>query len=115
METLKLLLDRSDAVNKYWNIYSVVALGAVAAAPHLNSAGGFYLPHIVLALAFLIFALSNLLAIRAINRQRAELATLVEAPFRRAALLGGPPADATLICFHAALDILVVIALIYAS
>jgi hypothetical protein len=112
VETLKLLLERADAVNKYWNLYIAVSLGVIGVSQAIKGDGSFSALRILLALGFVIFAISNLLAIRSINAQRMQISMLVEDPYKNIANLGRPPSEFVFLCFHAGIDVAVVLSIL---
>src|SRR5687767_11302965 len=109
MDALKLLFDRAEALNGYWNLYIAVSLGVVGL---MASGKSFTRPRrtkILLTIAFVVFALSNLDVIIATNEQRRALGALVGPELRAAAVHAAPHDNWKVIAFHATLDVVVVL------
>lgn len=109
MEELKILYERAGALNAYWNLYIGVALGCLG----ILASGKEFTKRreikILISVAFVLFALSNLAALYDCNEQRQALMALVEPKFRLAAKAAAPPPGYILILFHSALDLFVVL------
>jgi hypothetical protein len=111
MELLKILYERAGALNTYWNLYIVVALGCLT----LLASGKDFVRRreikLLLTVAFVLFAASNLNAIYDVNEQRRALLRLAEPPYVDAANASAPPPAYWLILFHSILDLSVVLAI----
>src|SRR5258706_11085843 len=91
MDTLKLLFDRADALNGYWNLYIAVALGVLGLMASGKSFAHLRQTKALLTIAFVVFALSNLEVLIATNEQRRAIAALIDPAYRAAAQHAGPP------------------------
>ncbi len=109
MDTLKLLFDRADALNGYWNLYIAVALGVLGLMASGKSFAHLRQTKALLTIAFVVFALSNLEVLIATNEQRRAIAALIDPAYRAAAQHAGPPENWKLIAFHLTLDLVVVL------
>jgi hypothetical protein len=109
MELLKLIFERAEALNGYWNLYIAVSLGVLGLMASGKPFTHLRQTKILLTAAFFAFALSNLGVILDTNEQRRALGTLIAPEFRAAAEHAGPPADWKVIAFHGALDLIVIL------
>ncbi len=107
-EIMLLIFGRVDALNGYWNLYIVVALGILG----LMASGKRFTKQssikVLLTITFLVFAYSNWSAISGTNEQRRILITLAQAPYSTVADLTEPPSFLILALYHMILDLLVV-------
>ncbi|AXS39833.1 hypothetical protein [Breoghania sp. L-A4] len=106
-------IDRAGAVNTYWNIYIAVASTVIGAVISLSGSDATVsAPAIkpVLAGAFIVFALSNLGAIKQLGRLRSALLAMLPGEMdNRAAIVESlkPRSAAVYTGFHLTLDVLV--------
>jgi hypothetical protein len=108
MELLKVVFQRADALNGYWNLYIVVALGVLGVMASGKSFTKRPSIKLLLSLAFAGFAYSNLDVLYHTNEQRRILIGLVEPLYRAAADHAAPASNLALLSFHVFLDIAVV-------
>jgi len=111
MDILKALFERTDALNGYWNLYIGVSLGLLGLMASAKPFTQRRPIKVLLTLAFLLFAYSNLDAIYHTNGQRRELIRLIEGTYQAVANHAAPPSNPLLIAFHLVLDLLVVLCL----
>lgn len=108
MELLKIIFERAEALNGYWNLYIAVAFGVLT----LMASGKPFTKHrstkLFLTLAFIFFAFSNLQVLYDTNVQRGILVSLAVSPYVEVAAHAGPPDHWKLFLFHGALDFIVV-------
>jgi AcrR family transcriptional regulator len=107
MEVLKIVFERAEALNGYWNLYIAVSLGVLGLMASGKPFTQFRQTKILLTIGFVAFALSNLDVILDTNEQRRALAALIEEKFRAAAKFAAPPDDWKVIAFHVVLDTVV--------
>jgi hypothetical protein len=77
VELIKLAIDRSEAINTYWNLYIAVA-GAIVGIIASDKVVITLRLRWIVAAVFIVWALSNLDAIWILNKQRSELCSLLE-------------------------------------
>jgi hypothetical protein len=109
METLKLLFERSEALNGYWNLYIAVSLGALGLMASGKSFTRLRQTKILLTIAFVVFAFSNLEVLIDTNEQRRALGALIAPDYLAAAKHAAPPDNWKLMAFHITLDLVVVL------
>lgn len=109
---LPILIERSGAINTYWNLFIGVALGCLglfASAKPFTASSRF---KALVTLAFAWFAWSNLDAILALNRMRNAIADLItEESLRRIVSELRPYSTSSYIVYHLVLDLSVVFTL----
>ncbi|MBG6173577.1 hypothetical protein IWQ55_000851 [Labrenzia sp. EL_208] len=114
LSLLQLSMDSSKEVNTYWNLYIAVATAVVG----IMAAGHQYtnskILKIILSGAFLVFAISNLLAIIRLGNLRMALINAFPDEFKNnpELMAGLMPADwLSYTAFHGFLDIAVIAAI----
>lgn len=108
-ELLKILVERTSYINTYWNFYIAVATGLVG----IIATGKISITtplRTILITAFVLFAISNLRAIRSINEQRNALIQLIPDSFSIVTKTLKPNATWQYILFHILLDVVVIFA-----
>lgn len=108
MEILKLLFERAEALNGYWNLYIVVALGVLGLMASGKSFTRQLQTKSLLTLAFAAFAAANLWVLVDTNHQRVGLLQLLEPKFASIGESASPHEDWELIGFHILLDLVVI-------
>ena len=73
LSLLQLSMDSSKEVNTYWNLYIAVATAVVGIMAAGHQYANSKMLRIILSVAFLVFAISNLLAIIRLGRLRMAL------------------------------------------
>lgn len=110
-EVLELLFRRADTLQGYWNLL----IAGTAAMLGLMASGKPFTQQrqmkVLLTIAFTAFAISNLVAILAVNDQRRHLGLLIPGkhPLKALAESAMPQADLLLIAFHITIDVLVIL------
>ena len=110
-EIVRLAIDRSSAVNTYWNLYIAVATAVVGTAASGGEFTSSLALKIILTGAFALFALSNLNAIQRLGELRSVLLEMLpeDMPKRERLLESLKPATRhTYAVFHVALDIAII-------
>lgn len=108
METdlLKMLIERTSYINTYWNFYIIVStavIGTIASGKiHISKT-----IRVILTIAFLLFAASNLHAILTVNEQRDALVALIPPELSAVSQTLKPGPMLQYITFHLLLDIAV--------
>jgi hypothetical protein len=109
MEGLKILFERAEALNGYWNLYIAVSLGVLGLMASGKPFTQLRQTKVLLTIAFAAFAMSNLDVIIDTNEQRRALGALIEPKFQTAAGFAAPPDNWKVMTFHVVLDVLVVL------
>ena len=91
MELLKLVFERAEALNDYWNLYIAVSLGVLG----LMASGKPFTRELttkrLLTIGFIVFAGSNLNVLYSTNLQREALVALVSSEYKDIANNAAPP------------------------
>ncbi len=107
LELLKVIFERSEALNGYWNLYIGVALGVLGLMASGKPFTKHYYTKLFLSIGFLVFAASNLQVLYHTNLQREGLIALAATPYAEIAKHAGPPPHWLLFGFHLLLDAIV--------
>ena len=107
---LEILVERTSYINTYWNFYIAVATGIIG----IVASGKVQITkkiRIILTIAFLLFAISNLHSICDIIDQRTSLIALIKGTLSSVAQTLKPQNVFVYIIFHLLLDTVVVAAI----
>ena len=110
-DVLQLAVDRADAVNTYWNIFVGVSAAIATFLASGSALASSTRIRVLLSLAFVAFACSNLRAIIVLAGLRNVLLDLLPAdvPHRSALVKHLSPADSrTYVAFHLVLDLAII-------
>jgi hypothetical protein len=105
---LKLLFERTDALNGIWNLYIAVCLGflgILASGKPFTQTGKF---KVLMSTAFAVFAFSNWWGMYDLNLQRSSLYTVVaskESDYKEAAEHARPSSAWLVTTYHLTLDL----------
>ncbi len=108
MGLLKILIERSSYINTYWNFYIIVATSVVG----IIASGKIQVTttiRLFFACSFLLFAVSNLLAITELNEQRKVLVSSISGELSVLAQTFKPSKSYVYTVFHMALNLIVLL------
>ena len=116
-EILPIYFERSAAVQTFWNLHITVSLGTLAFVAAAHTAVGHVPIALILTCGFMAFALSNLLALMEVQRQRHALAGVIRQMADQSedkhdltlADISTPPALWKVRTFHLVMDAFVVV------
>lgn len=110
LKILELVFARADALNGYWNLYIAVSLGLLGVMASGKPFTEVRPIKVLLTLAFIGFACSNIDVLDSTNEQRRQLLLLLKnSSYSPAATAAGPPERWQLWMFHLTLDALIVL------
>ena len=114
LSLLQLSMDSSKEVNTYWNLYIAVATAVVGIMAAGHQYANSKVLKLILSVAFLVFAVSNLLAIIRLGTLRTALINAFPDELKNNSELvaGLMPADwQAYLAFHGFLDVTVIAAI----
>jgi hypothetical protein len=117
-DLLPIYLERSAAVQTFWNFHITVSLAVLGFVTAAQSAVATWQVQLLITLAFAAFALSNLAALSEVQQQRHVLSEILRALAERAgeenqkrlSALAKPPHVWQVCLFHLIMDVFVVTA-----